>query len=47
MSKRKAPKTSGALWLYHSMSAFNGYGYADKSLAKEKLREMVKNIAKN
>lgn len=30
MSKRR-PKTQGLEWLYHSMTAFNGSGYADKS----------------
>lgn len=30
MSKRK-PATTGSEWLYHSMNAFNGSGYADKS----------------
>lgn len=29
MSKR-SPKTTGLEWLYHSMTAFNGSGYADK-----------------
>lgn len=30
MSKR-SPKTTGTEWLFHSMAAFNGSGYADKS----------------
>jgi hypothetical protein len=30
MSKRR-PKTIGLEWLYHSMTAFNGSGYADKA----------------
>lgn len=30
MSKR-TPKTDGVEWLYYSMSAFNGSGYADKA----------------
>lgn len=30
MSKR-TPATTGSEWLYHSMNAFNGSGYADKS----------------
>lgn len=30
MSKR-TPKTDGVEWLYHSMTAFNGSGYADKA----------------
>lgn len=28
--KSRKPKTSGTEWLYHSMAAFNGSGYADK-----------------
>lgn len=27
----KAAKTTGLEWLYHSMAAFNGSGYADKA----------------
>lgn len=30
MSRNKQFKTSGADWLWHSMAAFNGSGYADK-----------------
>lgn len=27
--KKKRPKTTGFEWLYHSVTAFNGSGYAD------------------
>ena len=29
MSNRRKPKTEGLTWLEHSISAFNGSGYAD------------------
>ena len=32
---RRTPKTTGLEWLYHSMTAFNGSGYADKSSAED------------
>ena len=28
---KKQPTTSGSEWLFHSMSAFNGSGFADKT----------------
>lgn len=34
MSKRR-PKTLGLEWLYHSMTAFNGSGYAQKATPEE------------
>lgn len=37
----KKPKTSGALWLYHSMAAFNGSGYADKSSPEDYVNSYI------
>lgn len=38
MSKKKRnPKTTGSEWLYHSLMAFNGSGYADREDAKDYL----------
>lgn len=48
MQKRKKSKTTGATWLYHSMAAFNGSGYADKTDAETFLASyMVYNQLKN
>jgi hypothetical protein len=38
MSKKKPAKTKGGEWLYLSMAAFNGSGYADRSSADDFLR---------
>lgn len=32
--RKRTPATTGSEWLYHSMNAFNGSGYADKSSPK-------------
>lgn len=40
MSKR-TPKTDGVEWLYHSMTAFNGSGYADKATPENYLASYI------
>lgn len=40
MSKR-TPATSGSEWLYHSMNAFNGSGYADKSSPEKYIESYI------